>query len=81
MSKAAVVLFCCSNNFGMVVFMTLYILVTHGLIGTITFKEIMIQLIVVFVIASIVELIIVGPLVRYVFATFVRDRRVTGSLS
>lgn len=47
--------------FGMVVFMTFYNLYTHGLIGTISLKELLTQLIVVFVIASLLELFVVGP--------------------
>lgn len=60
--------------FGMVVFMTFYNLITHGLIGTITFKEIMIQLMVVFVIASIVELFIVGPVAKIIAFSLPYDK-------
>ncbi|MFE5323530.1 hypothetical protein ACFQ88_33095 [Paenibacillus sp. NPDC056579] len=49
---------------GMVVFMTLYNLYTNGLIGTITLKEVLLQLILVFIIASVVELFLVGPVAK-----------------
>ncbi|BFT73934.1 hypothetical protein [Paenibacillus sp. P36] len=49
---------------GMVLGMTFYNLFTNGLIGTITLKEIIFQLILVFVIASLLELFVVGPVAK-----------------
>ncbi|MWV42775.1 hypothetical protein GRF59_03970 [Paenibacillus sp. HJL G12] len=49
---------------GMVVFMTFYNLFTHGLLGSISLGGILIQLIGVFMIASLVELFIVGPVAK-----------------
>lgn len=49
---------------GMVMFMTLYNLFTHGLLGTLSLTEIIIQLIQIFIIASLVELFIVGPVAK-----------------
>ncbi|MVO99326.1 hypothetical protein [Paenibacillus lutrae] len=51
---------CC----GMVVFMTLYNLLTQGMMGTISLKELLIQLIAVFITASLLELFIVGPVAK-----------------
>lgn len=51
---------CC----GMVVCMTFYNLFTNGLMGTISLKEILLQLILVFLTASLLELFIVGPVAK-----------------
>jgi hypothetical protein len=51
---------CC----GMVVCMTFYHLFTNGLMGTITLKEILLQLILVFITASLLEVFIVGPVAK-----------------
>ncbi|UKS28636.1 hypothetical protein LOZ80_06850 [Paenibacillus sp. HWE-109] len=60
--------------FGMVVFMTLYNLFTHGLLGTITLKGIVIQLILVFIIASLVDLFIVGPVAKKIAFSLPYDK-------
>lgn len=49
---------------GMVVFMTFYNLFTHGLLGTLTFTEMVLQIILVFIVASLMELFIVGPIAK-----------------
>lgn len=61
---------CC----GMVVGMTFYNLFTNGLIGTITLKEILFQLILVFIIASLLELFIVGPVAKKVALSLPYDK-------
>jgi len=38
--------------------------ISHGLLGTMSLKEILAQLILVFIIASLVELFIVGPVAK-----------------
>ncbi|OCT11603.1 hypothetical protein A8709_07640 [Paenibacillus pectinilyticus] len=50
--------------FGMVVFMTFYNLFTHDLLGRISLSEILTQLILVFIIAALLELFIVGPVAK-----------------
>ncbi|NOU65626.1 hypothetical protein GC096_16450 [Paenibacillus sp. LMG 31461] len=50
--------------FGMVVFMTLYNLFTHGLMGSISVREIFTQLVQIFVIATLLELFVVGPVAK-----------------
>ncbi len=50
--------------FGMVVCMTFYNLFTHGFIGTVTLKGMFLQLILVFMIAFLLELFIVGPVAK-----------------
>ncbi|SDJ98426.1 hypothetical protein [Sediminibacillus albus] len=46
---------------GMVIFMTFYNLFVNGLLGTISFRAILIQLIIGFMIAFLLELFLVGP--------------------
>lgn len=60
--------------FGMVVFMTFYNLFTHGLIGTISLNEIFTQLILVFIIASLLELFIVGPVAKKIALSLPFDK-------
>ncbi|TXK83953.1 hypothetical protein [Paenibacillus sp. N3.4] len=60
--------------FGMVVFMTFYNLFTHGLIGTISLKGLLIQLISVFIIASLLELFIVGPVAKKIALSLPYDK-------
>ncbi|NRF95547.1 hypothetical protein HQN89_32410 [Paenibacillus frigoriresistens] len=60
--------------FGMVVFMTFYNLFTHGLIGTISLNEIFTQLILVFIIASVLELFIVGPVAKKIALSLPFDK-------
>jgi uncharacterized membrane protein len=60
--------------FGMVVFMTFYNLFTHGLIGTISLNEICTQLIFVFIIASLLELFIVGPVAKKIALSLPYDK-------
>lgn len=60
--------------FGMVVFMTFYNLFTHGLIGTISLNEICTQLILVFIIASLLELFIVGPVAKKIALSLPYDK-------
>ncbi|NQX60648.1 hypothetical protein [Paenibacillus qinlingensis] len=50
--------------FGMVVFMTVYNLFTHGLIGSITWRGIVAQLFQIYLIAIVLELFIVGPIAK-----------------
>jgi hypothetical protein len=59
---------------GMVVFMTFYNLFTHGLIGTISLYEIFTQLILVFIIASLLELFIVGPVAKKIALSLPYDK-------
>ncbi|MBP1963507.1 hypothetical protein [Paenibacillus aceris] len=59
---------------GMVVFMTFYNLFTRGLIGTISLKEILAQLILVFFIASLLELFIVGPVAKKIAFSLPYDK-------
>ncbi|MEW9701281.1 hypothetical protein [Paenibacillus sp. SI8] len=59
---------------GMVVFMTFYNLFTHGLIGTLSLKEILTQLILVFIIASLLELFIVGPVAKKIALSLPFDK-------
>jgi hypothetical protein len=61
---------CC----GMVVFMTFYNLFTHGLIGTVSLKEILTQLVLVFIIASLLELFIVGPVAKKIAFSLPYDK-------
>ncbi|MGU3470939.1 hypothetical protein ACLBWT_07300 [Paenibacillus sp. D51F] len=49
---------------GMVVFMTFYNLYTHDLLGTMTWKEVLVQLLLVYVVASLLELFVVGPIAK-----------------
>jgi hypothetical protein len=60
--------------FGMVVFMTFYNLFTNGLIGTISLKEILSQLILVFIIASLLELFIVSPVAKKIAFSLPYDK-------
>ncbi|KOS01802.1 hypothetical protein AM598_15680 [Paenibacillus polymyxa] len=66
---------------GMVVFMTFYNLYTNDLIGTISLKVMFLQFILCFIIAFPLQLLIVGPLVRYLFVKFVKGTRIAVSLS
>ena len=50
--------------FGMVLFMTSYNLWTNGLLGMITLKELLIQFILVYIIAFLLESFIVGPIAK-----------------
>jgi hypothetical protein len=59
---------------GMVVFMTFYNLFTHGMIGTISMKEILTQLILIFIIASLLELFIVGPVAKKIALSLPYDK-------
>ncbi|MEC0242066.1 hypothetical protein P4H66_19875 [Paenibacillus dokdonensis] len=61
---------CC----GMVLFMTFYNLLNHGLLGTITVKEILIQLILVFITAFLLELFIVGPVAKKIAFSLPYDK-------
>jgi hypothetical protein len=61
---------CC----GMVIFMTFYNLFTHGLIGTVSLKEILAQLVLVFIIASLLELFIVGPVAKKIAFSLPYDK-------
>ncbi|QNK54357.1 hypothetical protein [Paenibacillus sp. PAMC21692] len=47
---------------GMVVFMTFYNLATHGLLGSVSALEIIVQLAAAFVVAILLEMFVVGPL-------------------
>ncbi|OPH50570.1 hypothetical protein BC351_07930 [Paenibacillus ferrarius] len=60
--------------FGMVVCMTFYNLLTHGLIGTISWKGILFQLILIYVIASLLELFIVGPAAKKIAFSLPYDK-------
>ncbi|MCQ6561827.1 hypothetical protein [Paenibacillus mendelii] len=59
---------------GMVVFMTFYNLFTHGLIGTVSLKEILVQLITVFIVAAVVEIFIVGPVAKKIAFSLPYDK-------
>ncbi|WP_028549077.1 hypothetical protein [Paenibacillus sp. UNC451MF] len=59
---------------GMVVFMTFYNLFTNGLIGTISLTEILIQLVLIFIIASLLELFIVGPVAKKIALSLPYDK-------
>lgn len=60
--------------FGMVVVMTFYNLLTHGLIGTISLKEILIQFILGFITAFLLELFIVGPVAKKIALSLPYDK-------
>ncbi|MGM0837930.1 MAG: hypothetical protein ACQEV7_17460 [Bacillota bacterium] len=59
---------------GMVIVMTFYNLYIHGLIGTIPLKGILIQLILTFMIAFILELFIVGPVAHKIAFSLPYDK-------
>jgi uncharacterized membrane protein len=50
--------------FGMVVCMTLYNLFIHGLLGSLSVREIFTQLVQIFIIATLLELFVVGPVAK-----------------
>ncbi|MBB6670330.1 hypothetical protein [Cohnella nanjingensis] len=59
---------------GMVVFMTFYNLFTHGMMDTISLKGILIQLIAVYITASLLELFIVGPVAKKIALSLPYDK-------
>ncbi|MCS7462728.1 hypothetical protein N0M98_21630 [Paenibacillus doosanensis] len=59
---------------GMVVFMTLYNLFTHGLIGKLSLGEVLIQLLAAFIVAFLVELFIVGPAAKKIAFSLPYDK-------
>jgi hypothetical protein len=59
---------------GMVVFMTIYNLFINGLIGIVPLKEILIQFILGFIIAFVLELFIVGPVAHKIAFSLPYDK-------
>ncbi|MCZ8522665.1 MULTISPECIES: hypothetical protein [Paenibacillus] len=59
---------------GMVLGMMSYNLFTNGLIGTLSVKEILLQLILVFILASLLELCIVGPVAKKIAFSLPYDK-------
>jgi hypothetical protein len=59
---------------GMVVFMTLYNLIANGLIGTTPLKGIIIQFVLGFIIAFLLELFIVGPVAKKIAFSLPYDK-------
>ncbi|RAV09894.1 hypothetical protein [Paenibacillus contaminans] len=60
--------------FGMVVGMTFYNLMTNGLIGTISLKGILIQLILGFITAFLLEVFVVGPVAKKIALSLPYDK-------
>lgn len=60
--------------FGMVVGMTFYNLKTNGLIGTISLKGILIQLILGFITAFLLEVFVVGPVAKKIALSLPYDK-------
>lgn len=63
---------------GMVVFMMFYNFFTHDLLGTITLKEILIQLVTIFIIASLLEIFVVGPVAKKIAFSLPFDKSKKG---
>ncbi|KOP69307.1 hypothetical protein AMS62_27515 [Bacillus sp. FJAT-18019] len=59
---------------GMVIFMTIYNLITNGLIGKISFMAILMQLILGFVIAFLLESFVVGPAAKKIVFSLLRNK-------
>ncbi|MDP9677674.1 drug/metabolite transporter (DMT)-like permease [Paenibacillus jamilae] len=59
---------------GMVVFMTLYNLYTNGLIGTMSLKAMLLQFILCFITAFVLELCIVGPVAKKIAFSLPYDK-------
>ncbi|MGQ3477259.1 hypothetical protein [Paenibacillus sp. TY11] len=59
---------------GMVVFMTFYNLYTNGLIGTISLKVMLLQFILCFITAFVLELFIVGPVAKKIAFSLSYDK-------
>ncbi len=59
---------------GMVVFMTLYNLYRNGLMGTISLKALLLQLILCFITAFVLELCIVGPIAKKIAFSLPYDK-------
>lgn len=64
--------------FGMVLFMTSYNLWTNGLLGMISLKELLIQFILVFMIAFLLESFIVGPIAKKIAFALPYDKSKKG---
>lgn len=60
--------------FGMVIVMTFYNLFTNGLIGTVSLKGILIQFILGFITAFLLELFIVGPVAKKIALSLPYDK-------
>ncbi len=58
--------------------MTFYNLFTHGLLATITLKEVLIQLVMVFITASLLEIFIVGPVAKKIAFSLPYDKSKKG---
>jgi hypothetical protein len=61
--------------FGMVVVMTIYNLFLNDLFGKISFKEIVIQFVLAYVIALVLDLFLVGPLARKIVSSLPFNKR------
>lgn len=59
---------------GMVIFMTIYNLITNGLMGKISFMAILLQLILGFVIAFSLESFVVGPIAKKIVFSLLRNK-------
>ncbi|OXM83270.1 hypothetical protein [Paenibacillus rigui] len=59
---------------GMVLFMTFYNLFTNGLLGTISWKGILVQLMMIFATAFLLEIFIVGPVAKKIAFSLPYDK-------